>query len=39
MTKSGIYLVQPAQNELKIIYKQKDYERAGDQSNIKKVNK
>ena len=26
MTKSGIYLVQPAQSELKIIYNQKDAE-------------
>ena len=39
MTKSGIYLVQPAQSELKIIYNQKDAERAGDQSTILKVNK
>ena len=39
MTKSGIYLVQPAQSELKIIYNQKDAERAGDQSTISKVNK
>ena len=37
--KSGIYLVQPAQSELKIIYNQKDAERAGDQSTILKVNK
>jgi|TARA_B110000208_G_C11667990_1_gene394118 hypothetical protein len=39
MTKSGIYLVQPAQSELKIIYNQKDAERAGDQSTNLKVNK
>jgi len=39
MTKSGIYFVQPAQSELKIIYNQKDAERAGDQSTILKVNK
>ena len=39
MKKSGIYLVQPAQSELKIIYNQKDAERAGDQSTILKVNK
>tara|TARA_B110000093_G_scaffold29648_1_gene29812 strand:- start:292 stop:672 length:381 start_codon:yes stop_codon:yes gene_type:complete len=39
MTKSGIYLVQPAQSELKIIYNQKDAGRAGDQSTILKVNK
>jgi len=39
MLKSGIYLVQPAQSELKIIYNQKDAERAGDQSTILKVNK
>jgi hypothetical protein len=39
MTKSGIYLVQPAQSELKIIYNEKDAERAGDQSTILKVNK
>jgi len=39
MTKSGIYLVQPAQSELKIIYNQKDAERARDQSTILKVNK
>ena len=38
MTKSGIYLVQPAQSELKIIYNQKDAERAGDQSTILKEN-
>ena len=39
MKKSGIYLVQPAQSELKIIYNQKDAERAGNQSTILKVNK
>ena len=30
MKKKGIYLVQPQHNELKIIYNQKDAERAGD---------
>jgi hypothetical protein len=39
MKKSGIYLVQPAQSELKIIYNQKDAERVGNQSTILKVNK
>ena len=37
--KSGIYLVQPAQLQLKIIYNQRDAERAGDPKTILKVNK
>ena len=39
MTKSGIYLVQPAQLQLKIIYNQRDAQRAGDPKTILKVNK
>jgi hypothetical protein len=39
MKKSGIYLVQPAQLQLKIIYNQRDAQRAGDSKNILKVNK
>ena len=37
--KSGIYLVQPAQLQLKIIYNQRDAQRAGDPKTILKVNK
>ena len=39
MKKSGIYLVQPAQLQLKIIYNQRDAQRAGDPKTILKVNK
>ena len=39
MTKSGIYLVQPAKSELNIIYNPNDAERAGDKSSILKGNK
>ena len=39
MKKKGIYLVQPENKDLKIIYNVRDAERSGDQSTILKVNK
>jgi phosphoglucomutase len=39
MKKKGIYLVQPENKDLKIIYNARDAERSGDQSTILKVNK
>ena len=38
MKKKGIYLVQPENKELRIIYNSRDAERAGDPSLILKVN-
>lgn len=39
MKRSGIYLVQPAQLQLKIIYNQRDAQRSGNPKTILKVNK
>jgi len=39
MKKKGIYLVQPENKDLKIIYNVRDAKRSGDQSTILKVNK
>ena len=39
MKKKGIYLVQPENKDLKIIYNVRDAEISGDQSTILKVNK